>query len=65
VVTRTGRKLGIVTASVGVAQYRPEEAVIDFVDRADAALYAAKHAGRNRVAVSAEVTRPVEAEAVG
>ena len=49
VVTRTGRKLGIVTASVGVAQYRPEEAVIDFVDRADAALYAAKHAGRNRV----------------
>lgn len=37
-----------VTASFGVAQCRPEETVEGLVARADAALYAAKEAGRNR-----------------
>jgi diguanylate cyclase (GGDEF)-like protein len=39
------------TASFGVADYRPGEALDDFIHRADAALYRAKHEGRDRVIV--------------
>ncbi len=45
----TGQKLGVVTCSVGVAVFRPGEALADFVDRADQSLYRAKRTGRNRV----------------
>lgn len=38
-----------VTASMGVAQLLPNEARKDWIARADRALYAAKHAGRNTV----------------
>jgi two-component system, cell cycle response regulator len=38
-----------VTASMGVAQLLPNESIEQLVDRADRAMYAAKHAGRNRV----------------
>lgn len=38
-----------VTASIGVAERVRGESIRDWVDRADAALYAAKRAGRNRV----------------
>ena len=37
------------TVSIGVAELRDDEAFETLVKRADAALYAAKHAGRNRV----------------
>ncbi|WP_376690397.1 GGDEF domain-containing protein [Wenzhouxiangella sp. EGI_FJ10409] len=37
------------TASIGVAEYQPGEAVHRTISRADEALYAAKSAGRNRV----------------
>ena len=47
----TGQKLGVVTCSVGVAVFRRGEALADFVDRADQALYRAKRTGRNRVCV--------------
>jgi diguanylate cyclase len=40
---------GGVTLSFGVAQYRREEDLSDLIRRADAALYHAKHEGRNRV----------------
>ena len=42
-----------VTASVGVAELRPGESLRDVFKRADAALYRAKHAGRNRVMAAA------------
>jgi diguanylate cyclase (GGDEF)-like protein len=38
-----------VTTSAGIARYRPGEAVAALLARADHLLYAAKHAGRNRV----------------
>ncbi len=43
-----------IMVSLGVANLRPGEKAADFVARADAALYASKDAGRNRVTVAAE-----------
>ena len=37
------------TASIGLTQYRPKEDIEETEKRADAALYRAKAAGRNRV----------------
>jgi diguanylate cyclase len=45
----TDDELGAVTLSAGFAQRRPGETAALLFERADAALYAAKHAGRNRV----------------
>jgi diguanylate cyclase len=47
-----GREIGRVTLSAGVATLRRGETATDFVERADATMYAAKQAGRNRVHVS-------------
>lgn len=55
--------LGSVTLSIGVAEYRSGETDEDFVERADAALYAAKHAGRNCVQVAADEVADETAEA--
>jgi diguanylate cyclase len=46
---RTGQPIGKVTASFGIAELRIGEDSDDLLDRADAALYEAKAAGRNRV----------------
>ncbi|HEY7510653.1 MAG TPA: GGDEF domain-containing protein, partial [Vicinamibacteria bacterium] len=40
----------VVTASLGVAAARPDDTVESWLRAADAAMYAAKEAGRNRVA---------------
>jgi len=47
------------TLSVGVAQWQPGESIESLLQRADAALYASKAAGRNRVSVS-PITSPHE-----
>ena len=52
IVRKTSRQtLGSVTLSVGVARYEAGQSEDDLVARADAALYEAKHAGRNCVRV--------------
>jgi diguanylate cyclase len=54
VVVRDSRQpIGVVTVSCGVAAYRPGEPLTEWLRRADAALYAAKQGGRNRVVEAA------------
>jgi diguanylate cyclase (GGDEF)-like protein len=50
-----GRALLLPTFSAGLALYVPGEQPIRFIERADRALYRAKHLGRNRI----ELERPV------
>jgi diguanylate cyclase len=45
----TGETLGRVTISLGVAAWRKGDTMASLLERADSCLYAAKHAGRNRV----------------
>jgi len=51
----TGEILGRVTVSVGVATLRPTDDMDSLIERADACLYAAKHAGRNCVVMEDSV----------
>ena len=52
------RSTGRLTVSIGVAQYKPGEAIIDTFARADEALYRAKQRGRNRVECEAATAAP-------
>jgi diguanylate cyclase len=56
----TNEDLGAVTISAGFAERRPGELPVSLMERADTALYASKHAGRNRV-TSAERRTPAAA----
>jgi len=40
------------SASLGIAEYRPGESISETINRADAALFAAKRAGRNRCEIA-------------
>jgi diguanylate cyclase len=53
-IRETNQKVGQMTASFGVAEYRIGDDVDALVQRADTKLYDAKSAGRNRVAVFGE-----------
>ena len=44
--------LGRITISAGIATYQGESDVMDFIDRADQALYQSKHNGRNRITIA-------------
>jgi diguanylate cyclase len=59
----TNEKLGRITASFGVALYRPGELPSALIERADRCLYAAKRAGRNRVFGETELDSGDEAAA--
>lgn len=51
----TNEKLGRVTASFGIAQFRRDDTPSSLIERADRCLYGAKHAGRNRVLSESEL----------
>jgi len=48
----TGKVLGRITLSVGVAEFSGEKTPEELIERADSALYTAKHNGRNQVAAA-------------
>lgn len=52
----TGTKLGRITLSGGAARWIEGESVDDLIGRADAALYSAKHNGRNQISAAKDKT---------
>ncbi len=57
----TQQKLGSITLSIGVAQFRVGEPLTELIERADAALYRAKTEGRNRVVAEKPAPKVVAA----
>lgn len=56
---------GQTTCSLGVACLRDGESIVDLMARADAAMYTAKQAGRNRVSVASADTRDLSIQCDG
>jgi diguanylate cyclase len=51
----TGERIGGITMSIGIAEFKRTETSDDFVQRADSCLYVAKRAGRNRAVSEVEI----------
>jgi diguanylate cyclase (GGDEF)-like protein len=49
---------GKITITIGAAQYCREESVTEFVNRADAKMYEAKDAGKNKVFIDTQTVKP-------
>jgi diguanylate cyclase len=54
-ITSTQEKISAITASIGVAQFAPDDTVATVVERADKALYLAKNSGRDNVKHEADL----------
>jgi diguanylate cyclase len=48
----TNEDLGAITISTGIAELQPGELPVALLERADGALYASKHGGRNRTSIA-------------
>lgn len=57
-------EVGQVTASLGLAEYQEGESLEAWIERADRALYLAKHQGRNRVEVDPHTRFPLQPESL-
>jgi diguanylate cyclase len=57
----TGREIGSVTVSIGVAQFRLAESAEAMIERCDRGLYQAKRAGRDRVVTENEIDSEIAA----
>lgn len=59
----TGERMARITISIGVAEFSPGEKITELIERADSALYAAKHNGRNQVAAAPSAGKVQKKEA--
>jgi diguanylate cyclase len=53
----TGEEISAITVSVGVAEFQPGETQDSVTERCDAALYRAKHSGRNMTMTEADLAK--------
>lgn len=60
----SGESYGNIAATFGVARYEPGESLAGFLERADAALYRGKRAGRDRVVCACDATGQAAATAI-
>ena len=51
----TGKEVGRITLSLGIAQLSPRDSLDELIERADAALYLAKERGRNRICLETDL----------